>query len=222
MQTLWLINSRFSSKSLFNGEKKSRDDLPACALTSTSHNESVPCLRSSRMYTCHIVWLFWSHLSSLMKWQLTFSPAMPSWGGHRRTCRCWRRIPANLAHLWNWLRLSYVRPIINERCFSGYGRRLQTKFSPITKTVNSWWNAKPWLRTTDTSWTLTALGNWTDHHLLESALVTEQVSGLPSTARAASAEAKVEDWSAGLRRATLAWKSVQCKRYPSLFSKRHF
>ena len=46
--------------------------------------------------------------------------------------------------------------------------------------------------------------------------MTEQVSGLPSTARAASAEAKVEDWSAGLRRATLAWKSVECKRYPSL------
>lgn len=77
------------------------------------------------------------------------------------------------------------------------------KFSPITKTVNSWWNAKPWLRTTETSWTLTAFGSWTDHHLCESALVTEQVSGLPSTAKVASAEANVEDWSAGLRRATL-------------------
>ena len=113
MQTLLLINSRVSSNSLFNGEKKSRDDLPACALTSTSHNESVPCLRSSRMYTCQSA-LFWSsHLSSLMKWQLTFSPAMPSRGLHRRTCRCSRKIPANLAHLWNWLRLSPVVP--NER-----------------------------------------------------------------------------------------------------------
>ena len=134
---------------------------------------------------------------------------MPS-RGHRSTCRCWRRIPANLAHLWNWLRLSPVLPNQIEQPTHFFSFLFLTflDVSPIMKTVNSWCNAKLGnLR--DTSWTFRAFGSWTLHHLLWSSdLVTEQVSRLPSTARVASASAKVEDWSLGLNNATLG-KSVK-------------
>ena len=86
---------------------------------------------------------------------------------------------------------------------------------PMMNTVNSWLNAIPWLTVTATSLMLTARASSTDHHRWGSASaskVVEHVSRLPSTAKAALPLAKVDDWSAGLNRATFIASSTSTSK----------